>query len=223
MNEVNLLDAPRPLASGRRRETLDCLRGAAQPLPAAEVARRTGLQLSTARFHLDALAADGLVDRTTEERATPGRRRILYTARADASGPRGFGLLAAMLADLAAAGSPASSPVETGRAWGQHLLRRPAPPEPRDGETALAPLVRMLDAMGFQPQERTDGDRTTLDLRHCPYREVALRHPDVVCAIHLGIMQGAIADLHGPVEIESLDPFVTPDMCIARLRPVAAA
>jgi predicted ArsR family transcriptional regulator len=224
VKEVSLIDAAPPQVAGRRREALDCLHEAAHPLAAAEVARRTGLQLSTARFHLDALVADGLVDRTTEERSTPGRRRILYTVRADASGPRGYGLLAEMLADLVTtAGGPDSSPIETGRAWGRHLVHRPAPPERRDAETAVAPLVRMLDAMGFRPRERTDADRTNLHLRHCPFREVALRHPEVVCAIHLGIMQGALADLHGPLEIESLDPFVTPDVCVARLRPVVAA
>lgn len=224
VNEVSLLDAPPPHVAGRRRETLDCLHGAARPLPAAEVARRTGLQLSTARFHLDALAADGLVDRTTEERSTPGRRRILYATRTDLSGPRGYGLLAEMLAGLVAtAGVPASSPLETGRTWGQRLVHRPAPPEPRDAETAIAPLVRMLDAMGFEPHERTDPDGTSLHLRNCPYREVARRHPEVVCAIHLGILQGAVADLEGHLEIESLNPFVTPDVCLARLRPVVAA
>ena len=76
--------------------------------------------------------------------------------------------------------------------------------------------------MGFQPQESSDADRTNLHLRHCPFREVALRHPEVVCAIHLGIMQGALADRHGPLEIDSLDPFVTPHVCVARLRPTAA-
>ncbi|HZJ06739.1 MAG TPA: ArsR family transcriptional regulator, partial [Nocardioidaceae bacterium] len=60
-------------------------------------------------------------------------------------------------------------------------------------------------------------------LRHCPFREVAQKHTDIVCAIHLGLMQGALDELGAPMTTTSLDPFVTPHMCVARLETTRAA
>jgi predicted ArsR family transcriptional regulator len=47
---------------------------------------------------------------------------------------------------------------------------------------------------------------------------VAEKHTDVVCAIHLGLMQGALEELRAPVETTSLEPFVTPRLCVAHLQ-----
>jgi predicted ArsR family transcriptional regulator len=67
-----------PAAVDRRRDdVLARLREAGRPLSAVEVARLAGLHPNTARFHLAALLADGLVERATETRATPGRPRVL--------------------------------------------------------------------------------------------------------------------------------------------------
>jgi predicted ArsR family transcriptional regulator len=59
---------------------------------------------------------------------------------------------------------------------------------------------------------------TEIHLNHCPFREVAQKHRDVVCAIHLGLMQGALSELHTPLEATSLEPFVSPHLCIARVQ-----
>ncbi len=146
----------------------------------ADVARRTGLQLSTARFHLDGLVADGLADRTVEERATPGRRRVLYARRLERSGPRSYGLLAEMLVGLVATVASPEAAVETGRDWGRRLVRRPASTLAVDTDGAVAPLLRMLDDLGFRPEERTADGRPRLLLRHCPFREVATLHREAL-------------------------------------------
>jgi predicted ArsR family transcriptional regulator len=68
-------------------------------------------------------------------------------------------------------------------------------------------------------------DRQIL-LNHCPFRETAQDHPDIVCSIHLGLMQGLLAELDAPVGVKRLDPFVTPRLCVAHLtaaRPGKAA
>jgi hypothetical protein len=45
----------------------------------------------------------------------------------------------------------------------------------------------------------------------------------VVCGAHLGIIQGALADLGGIVSATRLLPFVTPGLCVTTLaRPAAA-
>lgn len=221
MSEASLVDPPSEVALGARRaQVLAHLRDATTPRSAADVAAATGLHINTARFHLDGLVSDGLADRAAEERDVPGRPRVLYAARAVSSGTRSFGLLAEMLTGLVASmAGAAPAATDAGRAWGRHLVERPAPSEQVDADEATARLNRVLDSIGFEPEVGpTREDVTEIRLRHCPFREVAERHTDVVCAIHLGLMRGALEELRAPVEAESLEPFVTPNVCIARLR-----
>jgi predicted ArsR family transcriptional regulator len=221
---TTLVDAPAPVAAGSRREqVLALLRSADQPLSATDVAERTGLHLNTARFHLDGLVEDRLAQRTSEPRDTPGRPRILYTAEGPAPGPRSYGLLAEMLTGLIASFEDAGpAAVEAGKAWGRHLVDRAAPSERVDAPEAVARLNRVLDAIGFEPEVRKTNKRTEVRLHHCPFREVAAKHSDVVCALHLGLMQGALNELNAPLEAISLEPFVQPNLCIARLQPTSS-
>lgn len=215
-----LVDEPTPVPVGsRREEVLALLRASERPLSAAEVADATGLHLNTARFHLDGLAEDGLVERTSEPREQPGRPRILYSAHGPVPGPRSYALLAEMLTGLVASLQDAGpAAVEAGRAWGRHLVERPAPSERVDRSEAIARLNRVLESIGFQPEVRTTKKGTEVRLHHCPFREVAEKHTDVVCAIHLGLMQGALEELQAPVDATSLEPFVAANLCVARLQ-----
>jgi predicted ArsR family transcriptional regulator len=210
-------------AERRRDEVLTRLREAGRPLAADEVARLAGLHPNTARFHLSALLADGLVERATEARTSPGRPRVLYRARGDAApGPRSYRLLAEMLTGLVGSLAAATgSAVEAGRAWGRRLVGVPAGEVPV--EEAVARMNQLLDSIGFRPALHGDpaGEgEAEVWLHHCPFREVAEGNPDVVCALHLGLMQGALAGLEAAVTASSLEPFVRPDLCVARLSPV---
>lgn len=226
-----LVDAPAEAApAGRRAEVLARLREAGRPVSVAAMAELTGLHRNTARLHLDGLVDDGLAERGVEERSRPGRPQALYTARARAPGPRSYALLAEMLTGLVAGRPDAGhAAAEAGRAWGHHLVDR-VPPSQRVGAVeALARLTRMLDAVGFRSQARAPqaagpGDAVSeVRLTHCPFREVAERHPEVVCALHKGMLQGALDELRAPLAVDSLDPLVTPTLCVARLRPPADA
>lgn len=223
MAELSLIDPPAAGTVGTRRaEVLTRLREADEPLSVRQLASQTGLHVNTARFHLDGLVGEGLAERTAEVRDVPGRPRILYTARAEAPGPRSYGLLAEMLTGLVAALDDAgSAAVEAGRAWGRHLVERPAPSQPVDADGAMRRLSRVLESIGFQPEVRPSPSATEIRLQNCPFREVAGRHTEVVCAIHLGLMQGALAELRAPMETRSLEPFVTPNLCVARLHATA--
>ncbi len=220
-----LTDEPMPVAPGSRgEEVLGLLRGSQRALSAAEVAEATGLHLNTARFHLDGLVEDGLVERTSEPREQPGRPRILYSAQGPVPGPRSYALLAEMLTGLVASLEDAGpAAVEAGRAWGRHLVERAAPSEPVDETEAIARLNGLLTSIGFQPEVRKPRKDTEVCLHHCPFREIAERHTDVVCAIHLGLMQGALEELQAPITATSLEPFVAPNLCVARLTPRESA
>ncbi len=208
-----------PQVGQRRADVLACLRGADHPQSAAEVASATGLHVNTARTHLDALVRDGLADGMTETRETPGRPRILYTSEGSIPGQRSFQMLAEILTGLVSSLDDGDRlAFEAGEAWGKHLIERPPPSRTIDAPEALARLQVMLEGLGFRPESQGANGHVEVTLRNCPFREIALEHTGVVCGLHRGMLQGALGELRAPVEATSLQPFVTPQACVARLR-----
>jgi predicted ArsR family transcriptional regulator len=55
-------------------------------------------------------------------------------------------------------------------------------------------------------------------MARCPFHALAESQPDVVCAVQKGLISGALSALGSDLEVEALDGFVGPDLCIARLR-----
>lgn len=204
-----------------RADVLDVLRAEDGPLGVREVSQRTGLHPSTARFHLEALVEAGLAVRETEDRETPGRPRIGYRAATDGpAGRRRYRLLAEMLASLIAGTMPEPSKAaeEAGREWGAYLTKQPPPYQRLTAQEAVAALTEIIEELGFAPQaEAGDDGNYRLDLRQCPFREVARHHQDVICSLHLGLMRGALSRMRAPVTAERLEPFVEPSLCVARL------
>jgi predicted ArsR family transcriptional regulator len=81
----------------------------------------------------------------------------------------------------------------------------------------LRRLRQVLTDAGFAPDDDAEGTAPQIKLRHCPFREIAEQHPEVVCSLHLGLMQGALAEVNAPVTAERLEPFVRPSLCVAHL------
>lgn len=210
-----------PVLGRSRAHVLDMLRGADQPLGVRDVAQRTGLHQNTARFHLEALVEAGLAARETEERETPGRPRVGYRATAEASGGRRrYRLLSEMLASLIAGTmpEPGAAAEAAGREWGKYLTEQPPPYQRLSAAQAIANLSSTLDELGFAPEPPSGDDgHYQLNLRQCPFREVAREHRDVICALHLGLMRGVLSQLRAPVTADQLEPFVEPSRCVARL------
>lgn len=214
-------DAGPPLGQSRAR-VLDLLRDAGSPLGVQEIADRTGLHANTARFHLDALVDAGLAGRELRARTTPGRPSMAYRAvdGGGVTGRRHYRLLAEMLTSLIAGvmPDPGEAAAEAGREWGRYLTEEPAPFQRVDAGEALRRLTATLEEIGFAPEAAADGAQYRLRLRQCPFREVAENHQDVVCALHLGLMQGALAQMRAPVTADRLQPFAEPSLCIAHLK-----
>ena len=218
-------DAGPPL--GRRRaDVLDLLRTAHSPVSVREVAGRTGLHPNTARFHLDALVDAGLATRAARARDAPGRPSMAYRAvEAGAPGRREYRLLAEMLASLVAGvlPEPGEAAVEAGREWGRYITERPAPFQRTDACGAVQGLAATLQELGFAPEapqavtDGADGAGYELRLRQCPFREVAEVHQEVVCQLHLGLMQGALDQMRAPVTADRLQPFAEAGLCVAHL------
>jgi predicted ArsR family transcriptional regulator len=58
-------------------------------------------------------------------------------------------------------------------------------------------------------------------MRRCPFHDLAEAHLDVVCAVHRGLIDGALGGLGSELEVDRFDVFVEPDLCVAHLRPHA--
>jgi predicted ArsR family transcriptional regulator len=220
---------PAATRAGRRPDVLRLLHEATAPLSVAELATALGVHPNTVRFHLDALVSSGRAQQASARHDRPGRPAVLYQAvpRMDPAGRRSYRLLAEILADsLAALPDTAARAVDAGRASGRRLTRQES--SPADAQRSAHPreavdsLVLLLDDMGFAPETRTSGGELQVGLRHCPFLELAEVKAEVVCPIHLGLMQGAMAAWDAPVTVHRLDRFVEPDLCVAYVAATGA-
>lgn len=202
---------------------LDVLRQRAEPLGVDDLAAVIGLHPNTVRSHLDVLIGAGYVTSQSLQPDGPGRPRTVYTATATSSATddgSNYRMLAEMLTVHLArtSAAPGSDAVTAGQAWAGPRVESPA--EPLDEPAAVESVVQLLSDSGFKPRVSDDGSQ--IELLHCPFRDLAEAHRDVVCGAHLGILQGAFERLGAPVSATRLLPFVEPGLCVAVLGPSVA-
>nr|WP_268778025.1 helix-turn-helix domain-containing protein [Mycolicibacterium komanii] len=205
------------VTGGRRDDVLTALRAAGKPMTINEVAEQLSVHPNTARFHLEALAKRGRVETVKPSSAKPGRPPLMFRASAgmDPEGPRDYRTLAGVLADaLARQRDPQRRAVAAGRAWAQAEVGTEVI---RDRGLAVDRLTDLLAAMGFAPEKRSAG--AEIGLRNCPFLELAQSRRDVICPVHLGLMQGALSSWDASITVDALTPFAEPGLCIAHLTP----
>jgi predicted ArsR family transcriptional regulator len=87
--------------------------------------------------------------------------------------------------------------------------------EPAEGETVRAraeverEVIGLLGDLGFDPEQ---GPRCTR-LRQCPMLAVAREHPDVVCNVHQGLVEGAMAASGAAADGVRLEAFAEVGAC----------
>jgi predicted ArsR family transcriptional regulator len=205
----------RALADARRARIVDELERAQDGLDAVELARLLGLHANTVRWHLGILADAGIVVSRPAARTTPGRPRILYSLEPEPAEPSAdeHRLLAMVLTGaLAGAADGGERAEDAGRAWGRYLMARDPLARTSDDD-AVGEVVELLDGQGFEPEARG----LEIHMHRCPFHALAESQPEVVCAVHQGLMSGALTALGSELEVEGLDVFVRPDLCVARL------
>jgi len=217
----------RALGDRSRVRILELVRGAEAPVDAAWLADRVGLHPNTVRSHLHILEEAQLVSSLPEERTTPGRPRLVYTATPEGVSREqraGYRLLAEILASyLASSAKDSAQQAEAaGRAWGRYLVERRPPHAAASTEDDVAAVVGLLDRFGFEPTVESDASGHTVLMQHCPFGEVADHYRKIVCSVHLGLMQGALVELGAHVEADRLEPLVRPGVCSAHLGAVAS-
>lgn len=214
---------PRPAREGGvamsapRANLFDHLATRAEPATVADLARQTGLHPNTVREHLEALEGAGLVVR--EPAAPRGRGRPAWLYRAVAL-PRSrseyVGLATALAESLRrTTADPVAEAVTAGQGWGHRLATDPAHPRHRGPAAARSAVTALLTDLGFSPEPAAAPHRVRLT--RCPLLEVARQYPDVVCAVHLGLIKGAVREYGGAPEQVDLEPFAEPDACLLHL------
>jgi predicted ArsR family transcriptional regulator len=173
-----------------------------RPLATAEIAETLDLHPNTVRPHLERMRDVGLLDVETDPRGTVGRPQHLYSVASDAPTlglePATFRVLSRMLVRLAAsAGLGTGEAVEAGREQGGLDALEADVPGNGDRRVCLNALVARLDALGFDPAVVDDDGEATVAFTHCPFRELAERHPDVVCGLHQGLVEGFVDTVGG--------------------------
>lgn len=183
---------PRRSADGRRHtaareQVLRTLEAQAAPVSVGALSRATGLHENTVRGHLDQLLADGHATRALAPAEGRGRPAWLWRPTLHgAASP--YAALAGVLAETIARTSPdpAATALEAGLSWGRQLLD-----DLPTGSTAPAPRERVLHVMAAQGFAPTD-DGVHISLHRCPLLEAADQHPEVVCAVHRGLVDALL-------------------------------
>jgi predicted ArsR family transcriptional regulator len=210
------LSALTSLGDATRRRVYDHVAARTAPASRDEIAAAAGIGRTLAAYHLDRLAAEGLLEVTFQRRSGrsgpgAGRPAKLYaragTELAVSVPPRDYSLAARLLADAAAA-DDADGPVRRSLTSAAERLGRELAAEAPD-----AALEVRLRERGYEPYR--DGD--ALRLRNCPFHAVAQRHPDVVCDMNLALLRG-LAD---PATDVALEPG--PGRCCVALRTARPA
>lgn len=197
------LDALALLADPQRRAAYDAVVAAApEPVGRDAVAATLGVARTLAAFHLDKLAAAGLLDvsfarRTGRTGPGAGRPAKLYrrasTERAAAVPPRTYKPAAELLAEAVERAGVEQVAYDVARAHAKNDER---------------PLPDALVDRGYEPQE-TDG---TIRLRNCPFHTLAEAFPPLVCGMNLALIEGLAT---GTDWTATLDP--TPGHCCVTL------
>jgi predicted ArsR family transcriptional regulator len=207
---------------GAARRPCDLLRSDEGARTAHDLADASGLHVNTVRFHLDVLEDAGLVRRENSPSGRRGRPRLLYVAAE--SPAAGYELLAQALAQHWQSGTPADRAERAERA-GYELaataeVRRTGPA--LSVGAAIDEVAGLFATMGFQPDVVPDrGDGAQIRLHHCPFRTVAIKYPEVVCSLHLGLVRGTLSKSGAPIAATGLEPFVEPNLCIVNISAVA--
>lgn len=217
------------LAEPVRRDLYLYVVGQREPVSRDQAAAGCGVAQHTAKFHLDKLAEEGLLDveyRRLSGRQGPGAGRPTKLYRrsdreVSVSLPaREYDLAATLMAraieDSARTGAVVVDALheraaELGRELGERVRGEEGPDD--GGDTpGLQGVCRVLAEHGYEPRE-VDGE---VIMANCPFHALTADHTELVCGMNYALMQG-ITQAAGRALTARLDP--APDRCCVVLRP----
>jgi predicted ArsR family transcriptional regulator len=217
------------LADPIRRDLYLYVSAQSAPISRDQASDALGIARHTAKFHLDKLAEEGLLEisfKRLSERRGPGAGRptklyarssrqlsvILPERRYDLAGQ----LLASAIDDATAHDTTPAAALESAAAgWGHSVANqvratagvRPSP------ERLLSCACQALTENGYEAQ-RSAG---AIVLRNCPFDALARDHTELVCGMNLAIMTSVAEELQETSLVARLEP--APDRCCVVLEP----
>ena len=190
----------RALGEPTRREVYLAVERAGRPMTRMDVAEAVGITHRLAAFHLDKLAAEGLLDihraRPADRPAGPGAGRppkwyrpsgvqfdlTIPPRRADIAAR----VMALALEQLGPRGAHRNAMLEQAHACGHALARE---------YTGESGLPSQLTDLGYRPAARPDG---ILELHNCPFHPIVQVAPDIACTLNQALLAGLAEGQHGP-------------------------
>src|SRR3954447_9299076 len=178
----------------------------------SELAEAAGVHLNTIRVHVAALEEAGVLESEQKAASGPGRPAAEYRL------VDGWGLsstdfleLAGLLAAALVRNAPDAEALRaTGADWGRYLVGRP-------GQRDIAAEVpRALERLGFHAV--VDGE--LLRISGCPCAVVSPDHPEVVCALATGLVEGILGASGSDLRVTEHDNHPERRRCTLRLTQV---
>ncbi len=214
------------LAEPLRRALYWFVVGQTEAVSREQAARGTGVALHTAKFHLDKLVEDGLLD--VEYRRPPGRggpgagrpskvyrrsSREVVVSVPERSYELVGRLLAQAVTDVEREDIPISEALsraarEEGRSLGATVLQK----ADSKGRSALRKATTwVLADCGYEPRSDASG----VTLVNCPFHSLAQEYTGLVCGMNLDLIDGLLSSLDRNVFEAALDP--APGRCCVRM------
>ncbi len=185
-----------------RRRLYDYVASCDEPVARENAATAAGISRALAAYHLDKLADAGILavsyarpaGRTGPGAGRPAKQYVRTQQELSASvPPRNYRLLADLLAEAVAAdrsGAVGSAVAAAARRTGQDSMS--------DGG-----VVDALCRCGYEPAQTPDGD---IELRNCPFHQLARQYPELVCGLNLELIQGMLEAADDQPERAVLEP-----------------
>jgi predicted ArsR family transcriptional regulator len=176
-----------------------------EPLSVQSLTKHFKLHPNAIRQHLAKLEEAGLACSDTSRTHHSGRPQKVWRIKGPLRGteflPRDYRLLCEMLLELLSQSKISIEEVKGfGKQWGQKLVMERMGPhalEVNTGEVAQI-LMEQFRSWGFEPKLATVSDQN-LDIRlhNCIFREVVDFHPELVCPLLHGVLEGLLSPFVG--------------------------
>jgi len=208
--ERTLSDLTSTLGDPTRRSIYLSVRESAEPVTASQVATEFNIHANVARHHLDRLAIEGYLEitrRRPEGKNGPGAGRPAkcYTStekEIELQFPaRRYDLLADLLIRVVRRLEPTRASeiaAEVGWEYGMELAGSLDLPDAAGFDAVLATVQQAMVEVGFVVDANTKNRQ--LLMSHCPFGRTAFDHPEVVCSLDRGIVNGLMEGLHYTTE-----------------------
>ncbi len=223
-----IADLTSTLGDPTRRGIYVAIRESDRPLTASEIADVFSIHPNVARHHLDRLTQDGYLEvearRSAKGRENgAGRPAKCYSAtnkQIDLRFPGRRGnvileLLLRLVGTLGEGADIAARATEVGRTYGRELAAELGPSDAEGYFQAVTALARAMSKAGFDVGADPDSEQQLLT-SHCPFGDMALSHPAVICSLDQGIVSG-ILDVLEPAMRPQVIPHGHADACVTRV------